>query len=228
MFGYSSGEMGGQTVHYLSQLLQAFLIIGLGPGVLGLVVLLRRHWQTGLLLLLFFLANAIFYINYRVVDKNTMFLPTYLVWACWVGIGYQSLLGWLPPASRWSAHAMRGVALTAVLLAVVLNWQRVDLSHDWSTRQQSEEILALLEPNAILLGWWETVPAVQYLQVVEGQRPDVLAINRFLVSAADMEQLIRANAADRPIYINAPPVTLLQTLTAVPVGPLYRLVPRSE
>jgi len=39
-----------------------------------------------------FLATAAFYVDYRVVDKDTMYLPAYLVWALWVGLGYQALL----------------------------------------------------------------------------------------------------------------------------------------
>ncbi len=83
----------------------------------------------------------------------------------------------------------------------------------------------LVEPDAIVLGWWDTVPGVQYLQLVEGQRPDVLAINRFLISGDDMAQLIEENAAQRPIYINNPPVEFLRTLHVEPVGSLYRLYP---
>ncbi len=47
-----------------------------------------------------FVLSAGFYINYRVMDKDTMYLPAYLVWAIWVGIGYQVALDWLDPHRR--------------------------------------------------------------------------------------------------------------------------------
>jgi hypothetical protein len=56
--------------------------------------MLRQEWRLGLFLILIFAANAVFFINYRVVDKNTMFLPAFLVWALWLGLGYQALLSW--------------------------------------------------------------------------------------------------------------------------------------
>jgi hypothetical protein len=115
-----------------------------------------------------------------------------------------------------------------VLLAVILNWGRVDRSNDWSTREQSEEILARAEPNALIFGWWETVPAIQYLQLVEGQRPDVTAVNRFLISGADMNQLIMSELGQRPIYVNNPSVELLRYVTVRPVGSLYLLEPRGS
>lgn len=225
MFGYAWAEVGGQVGAYGRQLGLAFLGIGLGPGVAGLFVLLRRDWRLGGLLLLMFIANAIFYINYRVIDKNTMYLPTYLIWALWLGIGCQVLLDlWNSAAGR--VWALRGVLATAVLLAVISNWHLVDLSADWSTREQSEAILSEVEPNALVLGWWDTIPAIQYLQLVEGRRPDVLAVNRFLISGEDMNALILQEIDRRPVYINNPSIELLGVARATAVGPLYRLESR--
>jgi hypothetical protein len=77
----------------------------------------------------------------------------------------------------------------------------------------------------MIFGWWETIPGVQYLQFVEGQRPDVLAINRFLISGEDMTALIEREAGHRPIYVNNPPLYFLQTMDIKEVGPLYQLRP---
>lgn len=238
MFGYSGTAVWLEVQAYLGQLWAAFLVVGIGPGLLGLVVLWRRNWRLSGMLTLIFLANAIFYINYRVVDKSTMFLPTYVVWAIWLGIGYQFIFGWLKEIGDWRLefkgisnlqspiYILRIAIIGSVLLALLLNWGRVDRSDDWSTREQGEEILALVEPNALIFGWWDTVPAIQYLQLVEGQRGDVTAVNRFLISGADMNELILAELGHRPIYVNNPSVELLRHITAEPVGPLYLLEPR--
>lgn len=228
MFGYRLPEIGEQVAEYGRQLVTAFLFVGVGPGLAGLFILLRRNWRLGGLLLFFFLTNAWFYINYRVIDKNTMYLPTYLIWAIWAGVGYQALLpnGLVVDKGR---RAWRGV-LTApalltlpVLLAIIWNWPLVDLSDDWSTRAQSEAILQVVEPDALIFGWWDTIPGVQFLQLVEGRRPDVLAINRFLISGEDMNQLILQEIGRRPVYINNPSIELLNVTQATAVGPLYRL-----
>lgn len=235
MFGYSGTAVWWEVQAYLGQLWGAFLVVGIGPGLMGLVVLWRRNWRLSGMLTLMFLANAIFYINYRVVDKTTMFLPTYVVWAIWLGVGYEVMLreiGDWRLAIAFIANrqlpisALRIAIVGSVLLALLLNWGRVDRSDDWSTREQSEEILALAEPNALIFGWWETVPAIQYLQFVEGQRGDVTAVNRFLISGADMNELILTELGQRPIYINNPSVELLEHVTVRPVGPLYLLEPR--
>jgi hypothetical protein len=238
MFGYQWPEIGPEIWKYAQQLWAAFFAIGIGPGLIGLVKSWQKDWRQGSLLSLVFLANAIFYINYRVVDKNTMFLPTYFIWAIWVGIGLQTILNWWQAQddkgalgrnayfSSIVAWAIQGIVIVAVLLALFWNWSRVSLADDMSTRQQSEEILALVEPEAIVFGWWETVPGIQYLQLVEGVRPDVLAINRFLISGDDMLALIESELDDRPIYINSPPLELIQTTEITKIGPLFQLHPR--
>lgn len=229
MFGYSAGELWLETRHFIAQLSQAFFAVGLGPGILGLVVLVRRDPRQAILLSSMFVVNAAFYINYRVVDKDTMFMPTYLIWGLWVGIGYQALLSWLPgsaqPGSwRWSRPVFRGLILGAVILALIWNWRLVDLSQDWSTRRRGESILRQVAPNAIVFGWWDTVPVVQYLQLVEGKRPDVLAVNRFLISPADLSRALEREVNLRPIYIDSSPIQSDLDLQLLRAGPIYRLV----
>jgi hypothetical protein len=239
MFGYRLTELGPQLSAYVGQLWLAFFAIGIGPGIVGMLVLWRRDWRLNGMLALMVLANAIFYINYRVVDKDTMFLPTYLIFALWVGVGYQWLHGWVLATAQGAGQREGSdfsrpklgmlvplVAAAAVVLAVGANWQRVDLSGDWSTREQGEAILAEVEANALIFGWWDTVPAIQYLQLVEGQRPDVTAINRFLIRPEAMNELILTAVEERPVYINNPSIALLRETTATAAGPLYRLAPK--
>jgi hypothetical protein len=95
MFAYRGPDLWRETWQFGEQLARAFFVVGIGPGILGLVLLFKRNWREGVMLALMFGFSAGFYINYRVIDKDTMFLPAYLVWALWVGIGYQGLLAWL-------------------------------------------------------------------------------------------------------------------------------------
>jgi len=228
MLGYGGAELWREVAHFSTQLWRAFFAVGVGPGLLGIVVTLRRDWRLGGLLLLMFGFSAGFYIDYRVVDKDTMFLPAYLIWALWVGIGYQALLRWARQGGgistpRWSEMLLRVGMVAAVLVAVAWNWRLVDLSDDWSARDHGERILDLVKPNALVLGWWDTAPLIEYLQLVEGRRPDIQVINRFLISQADAQRLIQQEMARRPVYIDRPPPDLLRIARAEPVGPVYRL-----
>jgi hypothetical protein len=228
MMGYQSAELWHETSQFGVQLWQAFLGLGLGPGLLGIFVLLRRDWRLGGMFLWMFVANAGFYVSYKVIDKNTMFLPAYLLWAVWLGIGYQCLLAWIgtevsTPLRHWGAVLARIVMTGAVLFATAWNWRFVDLSNDWSARARGEQILSSVESNALILGWWDTVPLIEYLQLVEGQRPDVQAINRFLIRHDDLVRLIRQEVTRRPVYIDSLPDDLPLYSLGTKAGPLYRL-----
>lgn len=231
MLAYRGPELWGEVADFGAQLWQAFFGLGIGPGLLGAIFLFKRDWRLGGMLACMFAASAGFYIDYRVMDKNTMFLPAYLVWALWLGLGYQWLLGWVRRVSHlltrtWGIRVMRGLMAGAVLIAVAWNWRLVDLSDDWSARRRAETILALAEPQALIFGWWDTVPIIQYLQLVEGQRPDVQAINRFLIAPEHMQRLILDEIGRRPVYMDSTPDGLLETVNARSTGPVYRLQPR--
>lgn len=226
MFAYDAAGMLRQLSAYAVQLWQSFMVVGIGPGLLGAALLWRRDRALGGFLLLLFAANVIFYAGYRVVDKDTMYLPTYVVWVVWLALGLQALWRWLRQ-DKVLLGATRVLVAVSVLLAVGWNWHRVDLSDDWTARQQGEEILEVAEENAIVLGWWDTVPVVQYLQLVEGRRPDILAINRFLITDQDLVELIRNEAGRRPVYVNAPPPQLLSSMRVEAAGPLYHLYPKT-
>ena len=231
MLAYRGAELWQEVGQFGIELWRAFFGIGIGPGLVGLVVLLRRNWRIGGMLLLMFAGNVGFYVDYRAGDKVTMFLPVYLIWALWLGVGYQWLLTWMRGASdlraqRWSVWLLRGVMIGGVLFAMVWNWRLVDLSDDWSARTHGEAILGQVEPNALVFGRWDIVPVIEYLQLVEDQRPDVQAINRFLITYDDMRGLIEREVTRRPIYIDSPTADLLQLVEAESVGSLYRLRPR--
>jgi len=231
MMAYTTPELVREVGHFGAELVRAFMVIGVGPGLAGIVVAWRRSRALGGLLLLVFVISAGFYINYRVIDKDTMFLPAYLVWALWVGIGYQWLIDWAgqpsPAVSRGVGRitviALKGIMAGAVVFAVSWNWPLVDLSDDWSARVRGEKILELARPNALIVGWWGTVPVVEYLQLVEGKRPDVQAINRFLIRPDDLRELLESGVDHRPVYIDEPIEGLSASIEAAQVGPLFRL-----
>lgn len=228
MLAYSASELWREVGRFGAQLWRAFLAVGIGPGLLGMIVLLRRNWRLGGMLLLMFACNAFFYISYRVGDKETMFLPTYLIWALWLGVGYQRLLEWIRDVDdtliqQRSMLLLRSLMVGVVLFAMAWNWRLVDLSDDRSARTRGETILHQVQPQALIFGYWDTIPVIEYLQLVEGQRPDVRAINRFLIASDDMYRLIEQEVAHRPVYIDTLSADLLKLVEAEPAGLLYRL-----
>lgn len=171
MFDYSLQESLAELWRYLGLLWGTFLGAGLLLGLAGVRDLWRRDRALLAALGTIFAANALFYANYRVFDKDTMFLPSYLIFSLWIASGIRGL--------REGVQAgMPRVALTLGLAGVLLvmgvtTFPRADLSGHRLTRQFAEQVLEQVPPGAVVVGGWVDITPLGYLQVVEGWRPDV-------------------------------------------------------
>jgi hypothetical protein len=207
IFAYPWPEMGKQVADYLYCLWGNFLGIGLVIGALGAMVFAwnRRHLAIGLTLM--FLANAVFYIGYGAGDKRLMFLPTYVIWAIWIGLGYDwfwTQIDALPKESS-AARSLRMAAplflLGLALVTLLVNYKHADLSDDWRTYEQASRVFDTVEPGAYVLAtsWFEVAP-LEYLHVVEKRRPDVRVLNWNESDLAELYNLIETERDLRPFY----------------------------
>ncbi len=170
-FGYGWTEVPRQSFEFLDLVWETYLGAGLLLAILGI----RRLWEQDRTLSTAFIvlagANALFYINFRVFDKNTMFLPVFLVINLWAAVGFREV------QDRWKSVAARRASLwgAAVLVALMLalNYPRADLSRNLLTRRFATEVLGQASPQALVLGGWYDLQPIEYLQLVEGVRPDV-------------------------------------------------------
>jgi hypothetical protein len=145
IFAYPLQELVREAWHYGAWLWSNFLSVGFFLGLLGIGVLWKKAHRWLIAQMLLFLANAIFFIGYRVADKETMFLPTYIIWALWLGVGADALFRWtirssfdsLPASRKYAAMLALIPFLLLPLLALGLNFHYVDLSDDWSRENGS-------------------------------------------------------------------------------------------
>jgi hypothetical protein len=61
------------------------------------------------------------------------------------------------------------------------------------------------------------------VQLIEGRRPDVQAVNRFLIRHDDLVALLEREVDRRPVYIDEPVEGLSPSVQATQIGPLLRL-----
>ena len=165
MFAYPPAELPREIFDFVNLLWQTFFGIGLVVAAVGAREQWLCHRPLFAALGLIFAANALFYVNYRVFDKHTMFLPAFLVVALWLAVGLSKLQERLPLA-KWSAGAV-------LIVMLAFNYPRVDLSGNTIVRDYAQQRLSAVPPNALVLGGWIDITPLEYLQTVEGQRPDV-------------------------------------------------------
>lgn len=253
-FGYALPELPSEILRFGSFLSRSFVGVGVPLGVFGLVRGLRRDLDVFVGLLVSFLATAIFYVNYRVADKDTMFLAAYLLWAVFLLEGFLYVEHWLRTrgASEIWAKARFVPVLVFFLVflpAPILNWRWVDMHDANAFSRYARTVLSASEPNALVIAPWSQAVVLEYFQVVEGQRPDIKVVNSSRMNVAiyyelwsrgyGREEILRIIAekgvalindhiGTRPVYSLDYDATLSAQYEYMPDGVFFRLAPRES
>ncbi|MBI4671623.1 MAG: DUF2723 domain-containing protein [Chloroflexi bacterium] len=195
------------TQVYLALLVEQFTIVAFTFGLFGIIALALQRAPRGfpknlpprqllLLLGLAHLAETAFAIVFWVIDSEIFFIPSYLTFLFFVGIGLALALDWL--ATRLTLHCIQGrqhdpsllsgqaVLRRAVIASVTFaligvcafllwtNFPRNDQSNNDAADARWQEILAQpLEENIIIMGPWEDLTPFEYYQYVENARRDL-------------------------------------------------------
>ncbi len=175
MFGFAPAEIPREVLRFLGFFWDSFLGAGAAVAALGLLDQWRRDRVAAGTLGLVFVVTAAFFIDYRVPDNDTMFLPPLLVGAIWIALGLDGLRDVLAQAQRLRVppRAFRGAAALLVAAMLIANYTRVDLSRYATPRTYAEGVLGHVLPGAFILGGWLNITPLLYLKAVEGRRPDV-------------------------------------------------------
>ncbi len=160
--------------------------VGAILAIIGVVAITRRsEW------LAFFVASGAsalgFFLLVRTPEKSALFLSVVerfyllplLLGAALLGIGLAAAMDRLP---RASALAVAGAAGIGAIALGVARFPDLDASGNRLTRAYASNLLACLEPNSLLVSGGDLPHnAVSYAKVVEGERPDVLDLDQYLL-----------------------------------------------
>jgi tetratricopeptide (TPR) repeat protein len=167
-------------------------ILPLALGVLGAISLFMRRPRDGAMMLAHFLIMSLLLIVYlnlsgtlnpetkrwemgEVRERDYFFVPSFTIFAMWIGIGAATLLAEL---NRSSARRVVPLAAAAMLVIAVLplhaGFEVHDRRGNFVARDYGYNILNFVEQGAIIFtnGDNDTFP-LWYLQEVEGVRKDV-------------------------------------------------------
>lgn len=242
---------------------------GLGAGLANLLDLAAHLWLNlfgaGLLLALyglwalrrdraptaFFGGSAagilIFLAFYDVMDNAQMLSPVLVV------LTPPMALGLLRFTRRVGGHAAVGItvrrlaAAGIVALLLAANWGFADRRDDWQADRFARMVMARVELNALILAQWTSATPLTYLQVVEGDRPDVRILDRGLLAlgirhrleqegrntpdewgaafAAELEGRVHEALMSRPVYVMEDDPTVRASFCLHPMaGGIYRVL----
>ncbi|MBI5646624.1 MAG: DUF2723 domain-containing protein [Ignavibacteriae bacterium] len=165
---------------FIDTLPAEFAYAGLALAVVGCIAAFRANRRVGLFLALLFAGCVGYAINYDIHDIESYFLLAYIVTGIWAAYGLHAALRW------FKAGNTRTALLAAVLLvglAAGAQYSRVSERGNYLVEDYTKNMLASFEPRALVLSyqWDYWVSASYYYQFVEGQRPDVIVIDKELL-----------------------------------------------
>ncbi len=194
-FAFSWQEMGKRVAGYVHLLWAEYGSLPLGAGLLGVLSSARTGWRRQIFLLLAFLSTVLFATSYDVPDYANFLIPSYLIFALWIGDGFAALIrrmAWLArqvggsrlhvrPPGGWTNLGRGALVLAMLGLAIrplYANYAVVDESRNNSAREEATTLLDMLEEEALLVlppccDFYNQAMGIRYLQLVEGVRPDV-------------------------------------------------------
>lgn len=166
----------------------AWPLVALAAAGLGLLWSRRLDQPTALLLTWIFVADVVFVVNYGIYNGYIYFIPCYIVLSLCAGRGllgaWQALEPRLTLEKRPAFAALGAACVIALVPLQAWGHRSVDLSRNWTCEDYGRNLLASVPPHGILIenGDNTAAPAVLYLQIVEGVRPDVVLVRRDLLN----------------------------------------------
>lgn len=176
-FGVPRAFLYGRVEAWAALLIQQFGALGLGIGLFGLLYDQSHSrlfvWLTGGLAL----AYSIFAITYDSADSYAYMIPVYLIFAIWIGLGVERILGAVGRRSRWAARLIVLALVVSVVWRASTVAQRVDASGDRRAIVYARGVLAALPASAIMAtsSDLDTFP-LWYYHYALGERPDIVVV----------------------------------------------------
>jgi hypothetical protein len=168
-------------------------------GALGIGYLARRAMPLLTLTGLSFLGIIAFNLFYSIGDIIVFYIPAFMIWVIWAGMGMLALAEALEAAgsllTRRSGRFVAPAAVIAVsvllpLFPAVANYATVDQSTNISSRAWWQEILSEADDGAILVSNdRDDMTPLWYLQYVEGQRRDVTGLFPLILPSDDWSDI---------------------------------------
>lgn len=90
------------------------------------------------------------------------------------------------------------------LLAVPARATLVDRTADRSAERWTDEVLAIVEPDAVIVSWWSYSTPLWYATIVDGRRPDICIVDdrqRVDFNLPELAHVIDLFIATRPVYL---------------------------
>jgi len=165
---------------------------------------IRKHKGLSAFFVVSITAILVFFAFYNVSDNAQMVAPALVLIAPLLAIGlhrFSNLI--LTPSlrSRLNLPVIQTViALGIITILIATNWNYANRRDDLHAYSFAQQVMANVEENALILAQWTSATPLEYLQIVEGQRPDVEILDRGLLALGVRDRIAQLEFQLTPDY----------------------------
>jgi tetratricopeptide (TPR) repeat protein len=229
-WGTSFQLLSWQAWSYWANLVEQISILHIIFGLAGLIFLLKKDFKIALLMLWVFLINIIFFRDW---DLAFGFLPSFLIYTIWAGVGFLIALNFIvswgsemnrPWAKRCLTFFLVGVLVISLSLNFGSNFKKNNLSDFYTAHTMGENILDSLKPNSAIITRY-SIPhfLLWHLKYVEARRPDLLLVSQMEFTSDEiLKRFIWSRKDYSNIYWTGNEKTALFSERLTPNGLVFR------
>ena len=198
-------------------LFDQFGAAGIILGIIGFVAMAwRKEWARFAMLATGFVMTILFALLYHIGDIFHYYIPAYLVWGVWIGVGALTVVGFVARSlsadrrPRFTVYCILFAVLILLIPQLITNFAFADRSRETQAREQWTRILsAPIPPNTILISNdRDEMTPLWYVQYVENVRRDLLGLFPLITTAPEHANVGRLTDgvldAHRPVYFIKP------------------------
>jgi hypothetical protein len=208
MFQYGLGELDKPITYYFVILMRDFLYVGFLLGIYGALSQFHRDRRTFLTIFLAFLTYFVFFVNYGVTDQYVFFIPSFLFWSIWIGVGLSALTrnvfaSELP--GLWGItlrSGFTGVLILFVGLSLVRDYEQLDFTDKRGPDNFARMVLGHVEDDALISSIYEATPLLWYHHYIGRMKPGVEISDRGLMSLNVRQEMIDTLDVRSPLFEN--------------------------
>lgn len=171
-----------QLSFFISNFPDEFTFIGIIIGLIGLIFISRTNKKIFLSTLITFLFSVLYTINYDIVDIDSYFLFSYIIFSIWIVFGFIYIHEKLNKTNKLNKIILPFfIAIT--FLPLLINKNKVNQNDVYIFEDYTKNILNGVEQNSIILSyqWDYFISPSYYFQYVENYRKDVVVVDKELL-----------------------------------------------
>ena len=211
---FSISQIPQRILMYLNFLGENFLVLGSFFGIIGITELFRKNIKVFALLILTFISNALFYINYYVFDVEVMFIPSFLVFSIFIGIGIIAVFEFIKSeADNFKEIINKNMNLDLFSISIIIfliisilmpasfylaNQDDIKQVNDDNFAYYASTSLKEIPSNSTIITYWRSGMVFKYFQIAENINPKVKII---IIDEIDLLNTANQNRGNENLFV---------------------------